>query len=388
MQKEMIQIQESPISKKIFGRDPYYYDFGTGKKIKREKESEKAIVYSAPKKETESKRGNESSYFGVDLLPESPVFDVKEEPLFSIGKKASSEKTSVYDMKRESEEDDFLKGFNSDIEERDMRVRTSYADKVKKEKDGPNTAGNFKSRVLDDWSSLDDFQKGFEYEALNDKEKAYVNAEEEKAKRKKEKVLDAISTGLTAASFIPGADTITNILQIPVDLMRGDFVGAGLDLVGAIPFVGEIADGVKTARTVDRIADTAKTVKKVEDTIDVAKVTTNKIVQKNITENSFKLPEVPDSLDDLIKNGWKDITPKDMIYNTRSKTFSKGEWTIRVDKAQKNANGYRGKDHYHILNPNSTGKLDYYLDKNGKPVAKNSKASHIIPERRKFDDDL
>ena len=36
-------------------------------------------------------------------------------------------------------------------------------------------------------------------------------------------------------------------------------MGAGLDLIGAIPFVGEIADGVKTARTVDRIADTAKT---------------------------------------------------------------------------------------------------------------------------------
>ena len=33
----------------------------------------------------------------------------------------------------------------------------------------------------------------------------------------------------------------------------------------------------------------------------------------------------------------------------------------------------------HILNPNSTGKHDYYLDKYGNPVAKNSKASHILP---------
>ena len=41
--------------------------------------------------------------------------------------------------------------------------------------------------------------------------------------------------------------------------------------------------------------------------------------------------------------------------------------------------GYGGKDHYHVLNPNSTGKHDYYLDKDGNPVPKNSKASHIIP---------
>lgn len=63
-----------------------------------------------------------------------------------------------------------------------------------------------------------------------------------KEKSKWQKVLDGISTGLTAASFIPGVDTITNLIQVPVDLLRGDFVGAGLDLVGAIPFVGEIAD--------------------------------------------------------------------------------------------------------------------------------------------------
>jgi len=47
--------------------------------------------------------------------------------------------------------------------------------------------------------------------------------------------------------------------------------------------------------------------------------------------------------------------------------------------AVQNAEGYRGKNHYHILNPNSTSKHDYYLDKYGNPVPKNSKQSHIIP---------
>jgi hypothetical protein len=52
---------------------------------------------------------------------------------------------------------------------------------------------------------------------------------------------------------------------------------------------------------------------------------------------------------------------------------------VRFDKGVASTSGYGGKDHYHVLNPNSTGKHDYYLDKDGNPVPKNSKASHIIP---------
>lgn len=83
----------------------------------------------------------------------------------------------------------------------------------------------------------------------------------------------------------------------------------------------------------------------------------------------------------LIKKGWKNITPPSMSKNTTSKMYrdSKTGLTIRFDKGQKGASGYGSKDHYHVLNPNATGKQDYYLDKNGDPVPKNSKASHIIP---------
>lgn len=45
------------------------------------------------------------------------------------------------------------------------------------------------------------------------------------------------------------------------------------------------------------------------------------------------------------------------------------------------ANGFEGMDHYHIYNPDSTGKMDYYIDKNGNPVPKGSKPSHIVPEK-------
>lgn len=51
-----------------------------------------------------------------------------------------------------------------------------------------------------------------------------------------------------------------------VDLANGDYKSAVLDLVGVIPFVGEIADVAKTA---DKAADVVRVVNK---TSDVAKI--------------------------------------------------------------------------------------------------------------------
>ena len=64
--------------------------------------------------------------------------------------------------------------------------------------------------------------------------------------------LDALSNLLTAASLIPGIDTFADLAAIPVDLARGDFVSAGLDALGVIPFVGEAADTAKLAKMADK----------------------------------------------------------------------------------------------------------------------------------------
>ena len=53
----------------------------------------------------------------------------------------------------------------------------------------------------------------------------------------KKSILGSISELLTYASFVPGVDTIADLAAIPVDLLRGDFVSAGLDLAGAMPLV-------------------------------------------------------------------------------------------------------------------------------------------------------
>ncbi len=70
--------------------------------------------------------------------------------------------------------------------------------------------------------------------------------------------LDALSDLLTAASLVPGLDTFTDLAAIPVDLARGDFLSAGLDLLGVVPFVGEVADTAKLAKMADKAVGAAK----------------------------------------------------------------------------------------------------------------------------------
>ena len=70
--------------------------------------------------------------------------------------------------------------------------------------------------------------------------------------------LGALSNLLTAASLIPGLDTFTNLVSIPVDLARGDFLSAGLSAIGAIPVVGEVADTAKLAKMADKAVDISK----------------------------------------------------------------------------------------------------------------------------------
>ena len=73
-----------------------------------------------------------------------------------------------------------------------------------------------------------------------------------------------------AASLIPGIDTFADAAAVPVDLLRGDYISAGLDAFGILPFVGEVADTAKLTRAGINIADAAHDAGKV---IDAGKIT-------------------------------------------------------------------------------------------------------------------
>ncbi len=97
--------------------------------------------------------------------------------------------------------------------------------------------------------------------------------------------LDALSDFLTAASLIPGLDTFTDLAAIPVDLLRGDFLSAGLDAFGVFPFIGEIADTSKLAKMAGELSDIGKLSKK-SDTI--AKRSPIRIPKKATTQVQVK----------------------------------------------------------------------------------------------------
>ncbi|HEX3044153.1 MAG TPA: RHS repeat-associated core domain-containing protein [Bacillota bacterium] len=97
-----------------------------------------------------------------------------------------------------------------------------------------------------------------------------------------------------------------------------------------------------------------------------------------------KISSLPKNPNDLVAKGWKDVTPPGMKDNTGSREFVDPitGLKVRYDPGEPGATGYKGKDHYHVYNPESTGKGDYYLDENGDPCAKNSKDSHVSPEEQ------
>ncbi|MBQ3114532.1 MAG: hypothetical protein IJC06_00195, partial [Clostridia bacterium] len=113
---------------------------------------------------------------------------------------------------------------------------------------------------------------------------AVYNAVAKYSNKKSNKTLDKISDFLTWASLIPGLDTLSNLAAIPVDLLRGDYVSAGLSAAGMIPGYGEAADAAKLAKmagktakvlkSADIIIDTAKAANKTDDVLKA----TNKIV--------------------------------------------------------------------------------------------------------------
>ena len=74
--------------------------------------------------------------------------------------------------------------------------------------------------------------------------------------------LDYVSALLSAAALIPGVDSIVDLISIPVDLLRGDLISAGFDLMGIVPFIGEVGDTGKALRIADKASDVAKAVDK------------------------------------------------------------------------------------------------------------------------------
>ena len=99
--------------------------------------------------------------------------------------------------------------------------------------------------------------------------------------------LDMLSDALTAASLIPGVDTIADLAAIPVAALRQDFVSVGLDALGVIPLVGEVADTAKLAKTAGKAVDAAKTANKASKVTSVSDNAKSVAKKYNLGENGY-----------------------------------------------------------------------------------------------------
>jgi len=92
-------------------------------------------------------------------------------------------------------------------------------------------------------------------------------------------------------------------------------------------------------------------------------------------------PSLPAKPGDLLAQGWKETThPEAAKMGHRTFENPKTGEVVRFDKGRPGETGFEGQDHYHRMNPNSTGNRDKYLDLNGNPVARGSNPSHIFSE--------
>lgn len=94
--------------------------------------------------------------------------------------------------------------------------------------------------------------------------------------------LDGVQMALDVAGMAPGVGAIPDLMNAAISVMRGDWVGAGLSIVAAVPGVGDVVGGAKIAY---RAAKSAKTIDKARQ-LQIAKKT-KKYIGKNISEDEL-----------------------------------------------------------------------------------------------------
>ena len=96
------------------------------------------------------------------------------------------------------------------------------------------------------------------------------------------------------------------------------------------------------------------------------------------------ISSLPSNPDIMVRNGWKEIShPSAKATGHRMFIEERTGLKVEFDKKVPGAPGYKGLNHYHILNPNATNAKNKYLDKDGNPVRNGSPKSHIIPKGEK-----
>jgi hypothetical protein len=176
----------------------------------------------------------------------------------------------------------------------------------------------------------------------------------------------------------PGRDAIRPVY--PVGTLLG--IGAA-GIVGGVAAAARVAGGAILRQVLPK-ASSRTGGSAAEESADEA-VNAEKPLnagKEGSTPTELKRPSLPASPDDLLAQAWKETThPKAGATGHRTFVNPKTGQTVEFDSGRPGQAGWRGKDHYHIINPDATGDGDLYLDQQGRPVPNGSKPSHIPPDR-------
>lgn len=109
-------------------------------------------------------------------------------------------------------------------------------------------------------------------------------------------VLDGVQMALDVAGMAPGVGAIPDLMNAAISVLRGDWVGAGLSIVAAVPGVGDVVGGAKIAYRGAKIAkntsignrfvkSTINTTKKI--TLEQKKAIAQKFISKDVSKEQL-----------------------------------------------------------------------------------------------------
>ena len=91
----------------------------------------------------------------------------------------------------------------------------------------------------------------------------------------KDSVLDGVQLALDAAGMVPVLGAIPDLINASISVLRGDWVGAGISIVAAVPGVGDVVGGAKIAYKGAKIASKSTKIIKAKSVTKTTKAHSN-----------------------------------------------------------------------------------------------------------------
>lgn len=114
----------------------------------------------------------------------------------------------------------------------------------------------------------------------------------------KNSVLDGVQLALDAAGMVPVLGAIPDLINASISVIKGDWVGAGLSIVAAVPGVGDVVGGAKIAYKGAKIAS--------KSTKSVTKITKTHSASSQIKNGSSIRQNQSNAFDDFSKGSLTD----------------------------------------------------------------------------------